>query len=419
MGEKMAIAAGRRGDGTHPPKKREGTYQGHSWDPLFQKASGKANLQCCGEPGDNPQFSDKIGSRQPCNDGHDGGMDWGTAHDICLSRGKRLCTAAEAMTDEGDGSGCEFDSHFVWTSTSTNDYADTAKLQEAMNKVWDLYAVGGKEYPAAEGGCSDVDGGSGWLDDAKPYTPKQCNDACKHKYPYFTIASEDQNCKCHPSCSSAHHGHTAYKSSMEEPPSKWMSARTGRSYNKDGTRFKQWGARAHNAFNLVANLQCCPNDAPTAIGVKEYPEADGGCSDVDGGSGWLTDAKPYTPEQCNDACKHKYPYFTIASGDQNCKCHPSCSSAHHGHTAYKSYKPPVADRKPFEGCNKDKSGHVWDGGMTWITANSICKDAGQRLCTDAEVLSEIGGYTGCNFDNKNVWTSTKWDEVPEADRASS
>jgi hypothetical protein len=59
----------------------------------------------------------------------------------------------------------------------------------------------------------------------------------------------------------------------------------------------------------------------------------------------------------------------------------------------------------------------WDGGMTWNTANSICKDAGQRLCTDAEGLSETGGYTGCGFDNKNVWTSTPWDEVPEAARA--
>jgi len=125
----------------------------------------------------------------------------------------------------------------------------------------------------------------------------------------------------------------------QQPPSKWMSARTGRSHNKDGTPFRQKGARAHNAFKLVANLQCCSND-----GSK-------------------------------------------------------------------------ANRKPAGGCNKDKSGHVWDGGMTWITANSICKDAGQRLCTDAEVLSEIGGYTGCGFDNKNVWTSTPWDQVPDADRA--
>lgn len=212
--EKMAIAAGRRGKWKKtPPVKRTGSYQSHSWDPLFQKATGKANLQCCGKPGDNPQFSDKIASRKPCNDGQTGGMDWSTANEICKNRGKRLCTAAEAMRDEGAGSGCNFDSHFVWTSTSTNDYANTKKLQEEMNKVWDLYAIGVREYPAAIGGCSDVAGGSGWLTVAKPYTPKQCNDACKDKYPYFTIASGDKNCKCHPSCSSAHHGHTAYASS--------------------------------------------------------------------------------------------------------------------------------------------------------------------------------------------------------------
>ena len=124
----------------------------------------------------------------------------------------------------------------------------------------------------------------------------------------------------------------------EAAPNKWMSARTGRSYNKDGKRFQNWGAKSHNAENLVANLQCCSQD-----GSK-------------------------------------------------------------------------ANRKPFGNCNKDKTGHVWDGGMTWATANSICKDADQRLCTDAEVFSEIGGYTGCNFDNKYVWTSTPFNDVPLAAR---
>jgi len=89
--EKMAIAAGRRGKWKQtPPVKRTGSYQSHSWDPLFQKATGKANLQCCGKPGDNPQFSDKIASRKPCNDGQTGGMDWSTANEICKNRGKRL-----------------------------------------------------------------------------------------------------------------------------------------------------------------------------------------------------------------------------------------------------------------------------------------------------------------------------------------
>merc|ERR1712072_487863 len=144
-----------------------------------------------------------------------------------------------------------------------------------------------REYPWAKGGCKDVAGGSGWLTLAKPYTPKQCNDACKDAYPYFTIASGDKNCKCHPSCTSAHHGHTAYTSSYKE--------------------------------------------------FEEYPAAEGGCKDVTGGSGWLSTNMPYTPEQCNDACKDAFPYFTIASEDKNCKCHPSCSSAGEGHTAYKSY----------------------------------------------------------------------------------
>ena len=56
-------------------------------------------------------------------------------------------------------------------------------------------------------------------------------------------------------------------------------------------------------------------------------------------------------------------------------------------------------------------------GVDYATALAICEAASMRLCTDAEVLSEIGGYTGCGFDNKNVWTSTPWDQVPQADRA--
>lgn len=121
------------------------------------------------------------------------------------------------------------------------------------------------------------------------------------------------------------------------PPSKWMSARYGRSYwnNGDARGDGGFGAAAHNAYKPVANLQCCSKDGSEA------------------------------------------------------------------------------DRKPFGNCNVDASGKTWDGGMPWSNANDICEAAGQRLCTDTEVLSGIGEYTGCNFDHHYVWTSTPWDQVPE------
>ena len=73
-------------------------------------------------------------------------------------------------------------------------------------------------------------------------------------------------------------------------------------------------------------------------------------------------------------------------------------------------------RKVHGECNRDAAGVVHDGGMTWIQAYNACKDGGLRLCTDAEVFSEIGGDAGCNFDNVRLWTSTPWSEVPEAAR---
>jgi len=67
-------------------------------------------------------------------------------------------------------------------------------------------------------------------------------------------------------------------------------------------------------------------------------------------------------------------------------------------------------------CNSDAAGVQHEGGMTWIQAYHACNDGGLRLCTDEEVFSEVGGYKGCNFDHKRLWTSTPWSEVPEAAR---
>ena len=38
-------------------------------------------------------------------------------------------------------------------------------------------------------------------------------------------------------------------------------------------------------------------------------------------------------------------------------------------------------------------------------ADSICASVGARLCTAAELASDVARGTGCGFDNANVWTS--------------
>jgi hypothetical protein len=141
---------------------------------------------------------------------------------------------------------------------------------------------------------------------------------------------------------------------VQNAPAKCMSARTGRT--KDINQKHILGGRAHFTQANVANLQCC--------------------KDTDDGKKVVAKRQMY------------------GKGGNYCN---------------------VIDA---EGTKKD-------GGMKWVDAHNACanapKDKGQkshwRLCTDKEVLDDVGAYTGCNFDNKNVWTATKWADVSKADRA--
>jgi hypothetical protein len=143
---------------------------------------------------------------------------------------------------------------------------------------------------------------------------------------------------------------------VQNAPAKCMSARTGTPGSKDINQKHILGGRAHFTQANVANLQCCKDtDDGKKVVAKRQMYGKGG-------------------DYCN-----------------------------------------VIDA---EGTKKD-------GGMKWVDAHNACanapKDKGQkshwRLCTDKEVLDDVGAYTGCNFDNVNVWTATKWADVSKADRA--
>ena len=47
-----------------------------------------------------------------------------------------------------------------------------------------------------------------------------------------------------------------------------------------------------------------------------------------------------------------------------------------------------------------------EAAMTFSEAETMCTDAGARLCTQAEVAASCTQGTGCNFDGALVWTST-------------
>ena len=53
------------------------------------------------------------------------------------------------------------------------------------------------------------------------------------------------------------------------------------------------------------------------------------------------------------------------------------------------------------GCRKEAT--------TWLTANQICVSNGLRLCTVDEVKATETEGTGCGFDAKRMWTSSRSD----------
>jgi len=204
----------------------------------------------------------------------------------CSTVGERGCTSPQAR-----------DMVMLQASTVNSRVAGRLDPQAVLTELSAPYEL----YPAADG-CADDTGGSGWLTAKKPYSPEQCASECTSRgaqYNFFTIASGDKNCKCHVECGDSNHGHTAYSINH---------------YSGGG-----------------------PAPAPPAPCLELYPDADG-CSDDSGGSGWLTAKKPYSPEQCASECVSRggqYKFFTIASGDKNCKCHVECGDSNHGHTAYR------------------------------------------------------------------------------------
>lgn len=53
------------------------------------------------------------------------------------------------------------------------------------------------------------------------------------------------------------------------------------------------------------------------------------------------------------------------------------------------------------GCRKEAT--------TWLTANQICVSNGLRLCTVEEAKATETEGTGCGFDAKRMWTSSRSD----------
>ena len=54
---------------------------------------------------------------------------WEEGRALCIGAGARLCTVEELMADEAQGTGCGFDSAFVWTSDDVGCVANQVSFQ--------------------------------------------------------------------------------------------------------------------------------------------------------------------------------------------------------------------------------------------------------------------------------------------------
>jgi hypothetical protein len=90
------------------PKQSESTCGDLGWSNANQHGSSYV----CGES------DDDLGG---CN----AASTWEEADDICKASGARLCTLSELKSDETRGTGCQFDSKMIWSSTAcgTNEHA--------------------------------------------------------------------------------------------------------------------------------------------------------------------------------------------------------------------------------------------------------------------------------------------------------
>jgi plastocyanin len=92
---------------------------------------GNIAVQCCSDNLESSQEGGVArGSRPGCQDGDP----WAVAKALCEDQGNRLCTLDEVQVQgAGKGSGCNFDSQHVWTSTNCSAAAASASGGSASN----------------------------------------------------------------------------------------------------------------------------------------------------------------------------------------------------------------------------------------------------------------------------------------------
>jgi len=106
-----------------------------------------------------------------------------------------------------------------------------------------------------------------------------------------------------------------------------------------------------------------------------------------------TTAGPFWAE---DACTTEGDWGTLKD------LGPQCFATDSGHTATVR-----CCAKDGGTCYSKGSSGCFGKAETYANAHAICESDGYRLCTKAEVDSQMCCRTGCMYDHERVWTSTK------------
>jgi hypothetical protein len=103
--------------------------------------------------------AERFGSASVCGEsllglgGCSAWLEWADANAFCKAGGARLCTSNELQSDEARGTGCQFDSQFLWSSTPCVDGYSTAAGSSAFNKNVRCPSAGSKRNTRC---CADV-----------------------------------------------------------------------------------------------------------------------------------------------------------------------------------------------------------------------------------------------------------------------
>jgi hypothetical protein len=345
------------------------------------------------------------------------------AANICMQVGSRLCTLEEIMGDETRYTGCGFDTHFIWTSTTTSIAGD-------CGAGFVMTAMGSSLWAAQDTlGADAVDEGH----------PPECRSMLSGSAAVRCCADAQRMCYDQDGPGTETHAFTGTTCTAEESlrtcdELTWFTglgsdlvcgmSRVHGECNADQTMAQALalcvnvGARLCTLDELMddetvgldgatgcgfnsqrvwssTRVGCDAGQAKTIAGQSTrqvvHPEE---CTPVDQAAGVVARC-------CADvarSCSHGRP------------CHPSNSLLTCSELGWVEHTQVVRGQTAGSAVHicgeSDGMDGVCHDDVGYAEAANICLAAGTRLCTVEEILGDETRLTGCGLDTRHVWTKS-------------